>query len=388
MKIYDFIIAGGGAAGLGLAYQLAMSGLREKSVLIVDRDAKDRNDRTWCFWTDQPTRFDHLVYRNWSRVEVVSDDFQCAYDLSPYTYKMIRGIDFYQGMQEALSGLPNVEFLQARINEITDTKDKTSAAIIVNREEYHGAQWVFDSTFHVSDFYRGPARYHYLKQHFKGWEIETPTDCFDPSTVTLFDFRTPQMGSMRFFYILPFSKRRAMVEYTIFSADALKPHEYDREISDYLENVRHISPYRIISTETGVIPMTDRPFRRKLGEHIMAIGTKGGLVKPSSGYAFQRIQHDSAAIVHSLETHANPFQVPASPPRYRLFDTLMLQVMYRQGDRMKEIFIELFKNNSIQDIFRFLDETAPLSENIRLLKSLPTSPFLKALFRVKFLLKV
>ena len=42
---YDFIIAGSGAAGFGLAYQMAMSSLRGLSTLVVDRDAKEHNDR-------------------------------------------------------------------------------------------------------------------------------------------------------------------------------------------------------------------------------------------------------------------------------------------------------------------------------------------------------
>ena len=66
----------------------------------------------------------------------------------------------------------------------------------------------------------------------------------------------------------------------------MKPHEYDRAIAEYLETVLKIEKYRTLSIETGVIPMTDRPFPRKLGERIMAIGTKGGMVKPSSVMPF------------------------------------------------------------------------------------------------------
>ncbi len=134
--------------------------------------------------------------------------------------------------------------------------------------------------------------------------------------------------------------------------------------------------------------MTDRPFPRRLSQHVMAIGTRGGLVKPSSGYAFQRIQNDSAAIVESLISYGHPFQVPTTPARYRLFDTLLLQLMYRQGGKMKDIYTRLFERNSPQEIFRFLDEHAPLGDDIRLLASLPTAPFRKALFRVKFLRRV
>lgn len=387
MPTFDFIIAGGGASGLALAYQMAQSRLHGDSILIVDRDAKDHNDRTWCFWTDHATHLDHLVYHTWHRIEFISDYFQQVYELAPYTYKMIRGIDYYKGMQSALSGVPGLEFMQARVTEITDNKEKSMAQVMINEIPY-GAKWAFDSLFKPSDYYKGPGRYHYLKQHFKGWEIETPTDCFDPSTATLFDFRTPQKGVMRFMYVLPFTRRRALVEYTIFSADLLKPHEYDRALAEYLESVRRIDRYRTIAVESGVIPMTDRPFPRKLGERILAIGTKGGLVKPSSGFAFLRMQNDAAAIVRSFTDYGNPFQIPGTPWRYRLFDTVMLQVMYRQGGLMKGIFTQLFKNNSIQQIFRFLDEAAPLDENIRLLASLPAAPFLKALFRVKLLRKV
>ncbi len=385
MKTYNFILVGGGAAGLSLAYALCQSSLKDQKILIIDRDRKTHNDRTWCFWTEQDTPFEHLLYHTWDQVEFASDTFQQVYDLHPYRYKMLRGIDFYEGMRANLSERPNIEFYQGSVEEVQDSNN--AAQVLVEEEAFQGS-WVFDSIFKPSDYANGPKGYHYLKQDFKGWEIETPTDAFNPGVVTLFDFRTPQKGEMRFFYILPFSKRRALVEYTLFSANLLQPHEYDRAISDYLENVRQIPQYRIRAVESGVIPMTDMPFPRQLGKRIMAIGTKGGRVKPSSGYAFLRIQQDSAAIVRSLAEYGHPFDVQQSPWRYHQFDTIMLQVMLRQGERTQEIFTRLFQNNPIQRIFRFLDETAPAAENLKLLASLPSLPFLKALLRVKLLHRI
>lgn len=387
MNHYDFIIAGGGAAGLGLAYEMATSSLRGKRILVVDRENKDRNDRTWCYWSEQPTRFDHLAYRTWDQLEVVSPDYQETFDIRPYQYRMIRGIDFYQAVRSSLIEVPGVEIKQGRVGEIKDTKDQQGVQVMIDEEPF-AARWAFDSVFKPSDFANGPKEYHYLKQHFKGWEIETPVDSFDPRVVTMFDFRTPQKGSMRFFYVLPLTRRRALVEYTLFSADLLKDHEYDQAISEYLEKTRQITSYRIDAVEKGIIPMTDRPFRRQLGRRVMAIGTKGGLVKPSSGYAFLRIQKDASAIVRSLESEGHPFQVDDTPSRYRLFDSLMLQVMYRQGHQMVEIFTRLFQRNRIQDVFRFLDESAPPLDNYRLISSLPKTPFLTALLRVKLLRKV
>ena len=79
---------------------------------------------------------------------------------------------------------------------------------------------------------------------------------------------------------------------------------------DYLETVLGIKEYRIVATEGGVNPLTDQPFPRRLGRRIMTIGIPGGRVKPSSGYAFWRIQQDSAAIVRSLLQVEHPFDVP------------------------------------------------------------------------------
>jgi hypothetical protein len=81
-------------------------------------------------------------------------------------------------------------------------------------------KWVFDSRFRLSRLQPDPARYHNLRQHFKGWEIETSNEAFNPQAATFLDFRTPQQGEMRFFYVLPFSERRALVEYVVNRAGA------------------------------------------------------------------------------------------------------------------------------------------------------------------------
>ncbi|RZK28105.1 MAG: FAD-dependent oxidoreductase, partial [Hymenobacter sp.] len=59
---YDYLLVGGGAAGLSLAYHLAQEpSLASKRVLLIEPEAKDQNDRTWSFWADAPTPFDGLA---------------------------------------------------------------------------------------------------------------------------------------------------------------------------------------------------------------------------------------------------------------------------------------------------------------------------------------
>jgi hypothetical protein len=125
-----------------------------------------------------------------------------------------------------------------------------------------------------------------LKQHFLGWEIETRSPAFDSSAVTLFDVRTEQREGLCFFYILPFDDRRALVEYTLFSANLLPREDYEQALRGYIQEELGVSEYHIADEEQGSYPMTNHPFPRRLGKRIMAIGTRGGRVKPSTGYAF------------------------------------------------------------------------------------------------------
>ena len=56
-----------------------------------------------------------------------------------------------------------------------------------------------------------------LLQHFHGIEIECDEDKFDFKTAILMDFRCDQSKGIHFIYFLPFSKKRALVESTLFS---------------------------------------------------------------------------------------------------------------------------------------------------------------------------
>jgi lycopene beta-cyclase len=114
----------------------------------------------------------------------------------------------------------------------------------------------------------------------------------------------------------------------------------------------------------------------------MTIGTNGGMVKPSTGYAFQRMQQDSAAIVRSLLQAGHPFSVAASPRRYRFFDSVMLSIMTHHGERIESILTALFRRNSVERIFRFLDEVASPWENFLMVPSLPPQLLWQALLQL------
>lgn len=367
-------------AGLSLAYHLCQSDLCDKSLLIIDPVIKNQNDRTWCSWLREPAPFDSIAYRVWEQIAFAGYDkagnpLNLTLPIAPYRYRMVRGLDFYHHTQEMLKSRHNVHFLQETVHTIADSPQM--AQVTTDTQTYI-SDWVFDSRF-LSHAYRVDTRhYQDVKQHFKGWTIETATPVFNPQTVTMFDFRTPQNGAMRFFYILPFSATRALVEYTLFSSQILNEIEYTDALKTYINTVLGATHYTILEEEADIIPMTDQPFPRRAGHRVLNIGTRGGRVKAATGFAFHRTQQDAAAIVRSLVRHGHPFALPEPPPRYHLFDAMLLYNLAHHGDLGLPIFSALFNYNPIDRLFRFLDEEGDVWENLQLMASVPPLPFIKA----------
>jgi lycopene beta-cyclase len=219
-------------------------------------------------------------------------------------------------------------------------------------------------------------------QQFKGWEIDAAESVFDPQLATLLDFRTSQERGTHFFYVLPFSERHALVESVLCAATPVGWAECEQALRRYLECVLGIAAYTIARQEQGLSPLTDWPFPRRSGQRVMAIGTKGGRIKPSTGYAFLRMQQDSSAIVRSLLEAGHPFRVPKSPRRYRFFDSVMLEIMTRHAERIEPVFLALFKHNATRRIFRFLDEVASPWENGLMMPRLPPRLLWQTLLRL------
>jgi len=374
---YDFVIAGGGLSGLSLAYHLAHNSLADKSMLIVEQSPKSQNDRTWGFWSDHPTPFDAIVNRSWDRLRFVTPGLERTSNLDAYRYKVIRSLDFYNFVYDDLAAFENVTFRHGRVEHI---EDGLNAATVTIDGQVVCAKWVFDSRLGQSGSSSDSRRYHDLKLHFVGWEIQTDEPAFDPGVATLMDFRTPQENETCFFYILPFSERQALVEYTIFSNAVLSHAGYQQSLRSYIREQLGIEAFEIVRRESGCIPITDRPFPRRLGQRVMSIGAKAGRIKPTTGYAFTRIQEDSAAIVGSLQRAGHPFDVPADPYRYRLSDAILLDIMEHRGRQIRPIFEAMFRRNDIGRIFRFLDEVASPWEQLAIIPTLPPLPFLRALF--------
>jgi lycopene beta-cyclase len=289
---------------------------------------------------------------------------------------MIRGIDFYAYCLREIKQHPNFHFLQGKIDNVFSGIE---TGVVVGGEKIH-SKYVFNSILFGKPTL-GKSQ-HWLLQHFKGWRIKTAEPVFDSRVATLMDFRISQAHGTSFCYLLPYSDTEALVEYTLFTPAVLKNEEYDEQLENYLKEILHISDYTITDTEFGVIPMTNYRFRQK-ENNIVNIGTAGGQTKGSSGYTFYFIQKHCKAIVEQLAQSGKPFTASASQ-RHHFYDSVLLSILQNNTLPGKQIFSTLFEKNNVTDVLHFLNNESSLLQELKIISSLPTLPFLKAALKQSF----
>ena len=73
MKEFDYIIIGGGCAGLSLAYELNINKkLDKKTLAIIEIREKYKRDKTWSFWKVVSHNFEDCVIKSWNNFTINS----------------------------------------------------------------------------------------------------------------------------------------------------------------------------------------------------------------------------------------------------------------------------------------------------------------------------
>ena len=369
---YDYIIAGSGCAGLSLLYKILQTpSLQNKSILVIDKDQKKSNDRTWCFWEKNPGPFESIVYAKWNKLEFLSTDFKKELNLESYTYKMIQGIDFYNFVINYAKKFKNVSFIQETINSI-DNIDKK--AVLKTTKNRYTANYIFNST---NLFNPKINEQNSLLQHFKGWIIKTEKPVFNPEIGRLMDFRVSQENGATFMYVLPTSTTEALVEYTLFSPRVLDKEVYTLELKKYIKEELEIDNYTLIHEEFGVIPMSLAKFEQNPKLNVINIGTSGGYTKASSGYTFQFIQKNIIEIINNLVEGNNIIQPTSFKNKYyQWVDRTLIDVLLSNKLTGKYVFTQMFQKVPVERILAFLGNESSYLEDLLIFKSFPVKPFL------------
>jgi len=378
-KHYDYIFLGAGCASLSIIMRMiASKELAQKKILLIDREPKTKNDRTWCFWEQEQGFFEDIVYHKWDTLFFnTTRDEPISLEMGIYYYKMIRGIDFYNKCFSLIKLRENIDIVYGEISFDVTTND--IASVKINNEPLlTDKKTIFFNSLYIPSEKQNEK--FYLLQHFKGWLVESPDHFFNVGQATLMDFRVSQDHGTTFVYVLPLSSTKALVEYTLFSEDLLNPDEYDIALKNYLDEFLGLPNYKIIDDEFGIIPMSNSNFPFfKNGMYY--IGTAGGQTKASTGYTFRFIQKQADQIVEELILKGNLSKIKKLKKRFFFYDSTLLHILSKKLLEGKFIFSILFKKNRAEAIFKFLDNETSVKEELKLLNSLPKKMFIKAGFK-------
>jgi lycopene beta-cyclase len=355
MKEFDYVIIGGGCAGLSLAYELEINNkLVSKTLAIIEPRAEYKRDKTWSFWKVISHNFDDCVIKSWNNFSINSPSKSYELKTESFPYQSIDSGHFYKKINTSLSKNKNIQFFK-NISEID-----TSNSFIFNS--------VPESTLDKSKIW----------QHFQGVEIEVEKDIFDDGIINVMDFNCDQRNSVHFFYTLPFTKNKALVETTWmsrFNNEALK--DYDSQIEKYIKENLGIQKYKINFKEKGAIPL----FYPRLAEEVnkINIGSAGCMTRLSTGYTFLNIQEHSKYIRENIDNIVSA-KTYTIGKKYEFLDYIFLRVLKKNPDRMPDIYLKIFKNKA-NTVIKFLSNKSNILEDMLIILKMPKWIFIKAIFK-------
>lgn len=375
MKKYDYILAGGGCAGLSLAYHLLESSLKDSQILIIDPNQGEVPNKTWCYWSKEALPIHPQSARfSWNSFYLKDANQQLSKPLEELSYHHLNSHDFYAHVLEKIRQFPNVHFLKEKVVSLSPAG--TGVQVTTNASGTFNASYVFDSRVES-----GPSNQSILNQIFIGIRIKVSEPLFDPKKWGLMDFETLPSNGFDFIYTLPFSTHEALVEYTAYTTEEQSEESLLEELQAFLRLKYGPIAYDIQFQESGKIPMSTRNFFSSVSPRHIPIGTAAGWTKPSTGYTFAPIQENCTALVARLERGELTKLYFPRKNRFVFYDNILLTIAHRWPKRLPGLFLNLFSSARPELVFRFLSEKTTFSEEIRLLSGLKFGIFLKGLLR-------
>ena len=176
MKEFDYIIIGGGCAGLSLAYELETHNkLKDKTLAIIEPRLEYKRDKTWSFWKTTNHNFEDCVKKSWDNFTINLPNKTKFLECNNLPYQSIDSGLFYKKINSILKQNLNIKFYK-NISEV-NLNNSLIFNSVPSTESKENKLW----------------------QHFKGIEIETTKDVFDEKIMNLMDFDCQQHQSVHFF---------------------------------------------------------------------------------------------------------------------------------------------------------------------------------------------
>jgi lycopene beta-cyclase len=373
--VFDLVILGGGCAGLSLSMALEAHGGRTPRTLVIESRTEYWNDRTWCYWSDRSTLVPYQVQHRWQTMRVSHGGQSVSLDCGSTPYHMLAGEYFYAAALTSIDRQPNIALRLGTsvLSEPSHDGDlwtiRTSAGDVTARA-------VVDTRPPQSARRDGAT----LWQSFYGIEIECSSPVFDPLSLDLMNFLEPDPRHVPFLYVLPVTPTRALIELTVFGATPLGRRELSAQLDAEVAKRVGNSSFTTLRSEHGILPMGLNEVPQPVHRSYARVGVMAGGARPSTGYAFQRIQRWASECAFSLASRGYPIAHRPDPLPLRVMDRIFLDVLRADPVRGGAIFFSLFRGADPARVIRFLSGRGSVVDSLAVVMAMPFAPFLRAAF--------
>jgi len=340
---FDLVIIGGGCAGLSLAYQLSQFGENCPKTLIIEEREVYTNDRTWCFWDVKEPIHRDLAPFKWNTFSIKNNHKDFEYSCNETPYLMLPSDIFYKNTLSAINSNKKIQLLTGE--KLVDKVTKRDA-------------------WHIPT---------------SKYEVELDGAPFVEDKLVLMDFDSNFKEGLAFIYCLPTSNSRALIEYTVFSEDLFTADQLTDRLLEKIGIYTQNKSYTIIRQEKGILPMGNNHIEQIDDPTYLFAGLFAGAARPSSGYAFQRIQTWSKDCAVELKNNHQLMKFKKDSWMQTWMDFLFITVIKKNPIIGAKIFVELFKNCDVRTVADFMSDHSSFWQKLKIIASLPALTFLSAI---------
>ena len=364
---FDIIIIGAGLSGLCLAVELINR--TNKKILILEKEKYKKKDKNWCFWNTPKNYFSERYDYSWEKIKIQRFDEMILKSFKDIKYLNISSNKFYDDMIKKISLSENSKILFNQ--KISLVKEELKYVNVTSNKIGYEAMLLFDSRI---------KKYpdNELTQNFFGMEVTASKAVFNEKIVTLMDFQRNKR-STHFFYLLPFSKKKALIETTYFSIKKKSETGYTLDIKNYLlKNFPNVK-FKFGFKESGIIPMF-RIENNCVSKKILKIGLSNNWSRLSTGYAFQNSFLISKKIVDLIIIQK---PIVFNEKKITIFlDKIFCKFLITFPKESPNLFFTFFTRLDLKTIVNFLTNNYSILELIKILIALPKLKLIYSMFLV------
>ncbi len=186
-----------------------------------------------------------------------------------------------------------------------------------------------------------------------------------------------------FTYVIPSSAHQALVEVTVFAPTPIPACELAAAARQAVRlRAGETGVTTVLREEAGVLPMGSLSAQTVQDASYLQVGLMAGAARPSTGYAFQRIQVWARSCAGELKRGLPPIPHAPDGKRIRMMDQVFLAVLRSHPEIAPELFFRFFKNVATPRVIRFLSGHPTWLDCLKIIAAMPAGVFLAELPRV------